>query len=51
MRVESPSISMTLNFIDTDQVIGRKGITGGELIELTIKDGDDSGSRLQKNMV
>ena len=46
--IESPSISMTLNFIDTDQVIGRKGITGGELIELTIKDGDDSEFKITK---
>ena len=46
--IESPSISMTLNFIDTDQVIGRKGITGGELIELTIKDGDDTEFKITK---
>ena len=39
--IMDPSISMTLKFIDIDQVIGRKGITGGELIELTIKDGDE----------
>ena len=46
--IESPSISMTLNFIDTDQVIGRKGITGGELIELTVKDGDDTEFKITK---
>ena len=38
--VESPSISMTVTFIDIDQVIGREGITGGEYIDLTVKDGD-----------
>ena len=38
--IESPSISMTVTFIDVDQVLGRKGITGGEFINLTIKDGD-----------
>tara|TARA_Y100001937_G_scaffold84733_1_gene114607 strand:+ start:9 stop:1277 length:1269 start_codon:yes stop_codon:yes gene_type:complete len=35
------SISLTLEFIDIDQVIGRKGITGGEYLELTVKDGDE----------
>ena len=38
--IESPSISMTVTFIDIDQVIGREGITGGEYIDVTIKDGD-----------
>ena len=38
--VESPSISMIVTFIDIDQVIGREGITGGEYIDLTVKDGD-----------
>ena len=38
--IESPSISMTLTFIDVDQVLGRKGITGGEFINLTIQDGE-----------
>ena len=38
--IESPSISMTVTFIDIDQVIGREGITGGEYIDLTVKDGD-----------
>ena len=38
--IESPSISMTISFIDVDQVLGRKGITGGEYINLTIQDGD-----------
>ena len=35
--LESPSISMTITFIDVDQVIGREGITGGEYIEVTVK--------------
>jgi len=38
--IESPSISMTVTFIDIDQVIGREGITGGEYIDVTVKDGD-----------
>ena len=32
---------MTVTFIDVDQVIGRKGITGGEYIDVTVKDGDE----------
>ena len=39
--IESPSISMTIRFHDIDQVIGRKGITGGELVEVTVKDGTE----------
>jgi len=39
--IESPSISMTITFIDIDQVIGRKGITGGEYIDVIVKTGDD----------
>ena len=39
--VESPSISMTISFIDVDQVIGRKGITGGEYIDLIVKVDDE----------
>jgi len=38
--IESPSISMTITFIDIDQVIGRKGITGGEYIDVTVKTGE-----------
>ena len=38
--VESPSISMTITFIDIDQVIGRKGITGGEYIDVIVKTGE-----------
>ena len=40
--VESPSISMTITFVDIDQVIGREGITGGEYVDVTVKvDGFD----------
>jgi len=39
--IESPSISMTISFIDIDQVIGRKGITGGEYIDLIVKIDDE----------
>ena len=46
--IESPSISMTLSFIDTDQVVSREGLTGGELIELTIKDGDEDEFKITK---
>lgn len=38
--IESPSISMTITFIDIDQVIGRKGITGGEYIDVIVKIGE-----------
>ena len=38
--IESPSISMTVTFIDIDQILGREGITGGEYIDVTIKDGE-----------
>ena len=34
--VRSPSISMTVSFIDIDQLISRKGITGGEMIDLEV---------------
>ena len=30
--IESPTISMSLQFLDVDQVISRKGIFGGEYI-------------------
>ena len=43
------TISMTLTFIDIDQVITRKGITGGELIELTVKDGDEDEFKITKD--
>ena len=35
--VKSPSISLTLSFIDVDGVISREGITGGEYLDLNIK--------------
>ena len=47
--IESPTISMSLRFLDVDQVIGRKGITGGELIEVTVKDGDDDEFKITKD--
>ena len=39
--IKSPSISMTVTFIDVDQVIGRKGITGGEYIDVIVLDGEE----------
>ena len=40
--VRSPSISLSLNFVDVDQLVGREGITGGEYLSLRIKvDGYD----------
>ena len=39
--IESPSISMTITFIDIDQVIGRKGITGGEYVDVIVKTDDE----------
>ena len=35
--IDSPTISMNLTFIDVDQVISRKGIFGGEYINLTVQ--------------
>ena len=35
--IDSPTISMTLTFIDIDQVISRKGIFGGEYIDIIIQ--------------
>ena len=35
--VMSPSISMTITIIDVDQLISRKGITGGESLDLTVR--------------
>ena len=34
--VTSPSISMTLSFMDIDQMISQEGISGGEMIDLEI---------------
>ena len=38
--IKSPSISLTVSFIDVDQVISRKGITGGEYIDLEVVFGE-----------
>ena len=47
--VESPSIAMTITFVDNDQVIGREGITGGEYVDVTVKiDGFDD-FKINKN--
>ena len=35
--ITSPSISATLGFLDIDQVISRKGIYGGEGLDVTVK--------------
>ena len=35
--IKSPSISLSLNFIDVDQLISREGITGGEYLSLRVK--------------
>ena len=35
--LKSPSISLSLSFIDVDQLISREGITGGEYLDLNIK--------------
>ena len=35
--IKSPAISLSLNFIDVDQLISREGITGGEYLSLRIK--------------
>ena len=35
--IESPTISMTVSFIDIDQMLGQEGITGGELIDLRVQ--------------
>ena len=34
--IKSPAISLTLSFIDVDQLISRQGITGGEYLSLKI---------------
>jgi len=47
--IDSPTISMNLTFIDVDQVISRKGIFGGEYIDLTVEvDGYDDFKLTQK---
>ena len=35
--LKSPSISLSLQFIDVDQLISREGITGGEYLDLIIQ--------------
>ena len=35
--LDSPTIALTVSFIDVDQVISRVGITGGEYIDVTVK--------------
>ena len=35
--IESPTISMSVSFIDIDQMLGQEGITGGELIDLRVQ--------------
>ena len=35
--IESPTIAMTVSFIDIDQMLGQEGITGGELIDLRVQ--------------
>ena len=47
--IDSPTISMNIAFLDIDQVISRKGISGGEYIDLTIQiDGFDDFKLTQK---
>ena len=47
--IDSPTVSMNITFIDIDQVISRKGISGGENIDLTIQiDGFDDFKLTQK---
>ncbi len=47
--IDSPTISMNITFIDIDQVISRKGISGGEYIDLTVEiDGFDDFKLTQK---
>jgi len=39
--LQNTTISMTITFIDVDQVLGRKGVTGGEYIDVTVLDGEE----------
>ena len=39
--IENPSIALLVTFIDTDQVVGRLGIQGGEFVELSVTSGDE----------
>ena len=48
--ITSPSISATLGFLDIDQVVSRKGIFGGEYIDIIIQiDGFDDFKLTQKD--
>ena len=40
--VKSPSISISITFLDVDQVISREGITGGEYLALRVTTGDEN---------
>ena len=35
--IKSPAISLTLTFLDVDQLVSREGITGGEYLSLKVK--------------
>ncbi len=45
--IENPTIALIVTFIDVDQVIGREGITGGEYVDVTIKDGDEDEFKIE----
>ena len=36
-NIKSPAISLTLTFLDVDQLVSREGITGGEYLSLKVK--------------
>ena len=40
-RIENPSIALIITFIDTDQLIGRLGVTGGEYVNLSVLSGEE----------
>ena len=39
--LQNTTISMTITFIDVDQVLGRKGVTGGEYIDMIVLAGEE----------
>ena len=45
--IENPTIALIVTFIDVDQVIGREGITGGEYVDVTVKDGDEDEFKIE----
>ena len=50
--IDSPTVSMNITFIDIDQVISRKGISGGENIDITIQiDGFDESIEKTKTII